>query len=452
LKHKIYNQDVIEWAKEYNKNKFHALLCDPPYHLTSITKRFGKNNSTPAKYGNDGAFQRASKGFMGETWDGGDIAFQSETWEILGNHLYPGAFGVAFSAARNWHRMAIAIEDAGFIIHPTIFLWAFGSGFPKATNINKQIDKQAGVDLKKYAPITDLAKAWQGHRYGLQALKPAVEPIIIFQKPYEDRPLDNIIETGAGALNIDGTRIPLAGEDDEYVINTFDDGAKPFGNGAGHKYSSRKIKVPYANPENRNGVVGKNLGISNADKEKFNKAQEESIERLETMGRWPANFMLNEELADTFNNQTGIDVSKFFYNVDYNINQSDPVFYCAKVSNKERNAGLEELEDTISGMSNGAQIHGEGYDKGQDIGLNRVIARKNPHPTLKPIALTQWLATLLLPPEDYAPRKLLVPFSGAGSEMIGAMLAGWDMILGIEGEKKYIDIAEKRIEFYKGLS
>ena len=121
-KWKIYNEDVVEWAKHYDKPKFHALLCDPPYHLTTIVKRFGKKGSAPAKYGTDGVFSRASKGFMGQTWDGGDIAFEPETWTAFLPLLHDGAFGMAFSASRNWHRLAVAIEDAGYIIHPTIFL------------------------------------------------------------------------------------------------------------------------------------------------------------------------------------------------------------------------------------------------------------------------------------------------------------------------------------------
>jgi site-specific DNA-methyltransferase (adenine-specific) len=215
MKYKIYNQDVREWAKEYAKGKFHALLCDPPYHLTSIVKRFGKKNSAPAQYGTDGVFSRASKGFMGQEWDGGDVAFDPETWSALGEHLYPGAFGMAFSASRNWHRLAVAIEDAGFVIHPTIFLWAQGQGFPKATRIDTQIQPKSeqkvvgksnrhnSKDFGKGGgnpvynthpggvpdltmPTDEVAARWVGHRYGLQALKPAVEPIICFQKPYEE--------------------------------------------------------------------------------------------------------------------------------------------------------------------------------------------------------------------------------------------------------------------------
>ena len=134
----IIKADILQWAKEYDGEPFHALLCDPPYHLQSIVKRFGKEGSAPAQYGRDGAFGRVSKGFMGKEWDGGEIAFDPETWHLLGQHLYPGAFGMAFST-RNYHRLAVAIEDAGFVIHPAIG-WLNSQSFPKATRINNQID------------------------------------------------------------------------------------------------------------------------------------------------------------------------------------------------------------------------------------------------------------------------------------------------------------------------
>ena len=85
-KWKIYNEDAIEWAKNYQKGKFHALLCDAPYHLTSITKRFGKislddNTKTSKRSKNrEDGMARLARGFMGTTWDGGDIAFRPETW------------------------------------------------------------------------------------------------------------------------------------------------------------------------------------------------------------------------------------------------------------------------------------------------------------------------------------------------------------------------------------
>ena len=396
-KYEIHNEDAVGWANNYGGDKFHALLCDAPYHLTSIVKRFGKKDSAPAKFGTDGVFSRASSGFMGNTWDGGDLAFRPETWEAFGKVLYPGAFGMAFSASRNWHRMAVAIEDAGFVLHPTIFLWAYGSGFPKATNIDKKVGN--GV--------------FEGHRYGLQALKPAVEPIIVFQKPYEGKPLDDIVSTGAGALNINGGRIPTQ---EPVTINRFTDGAKPWGDAKGEEY-----------------------------------------ETMETMqGRWPSNLLITEDSAKSLDNQTGElksgkmlptsrrstdgspngiygkfnvnhplqetigdsgGASRFFFTVEDKLNNCDPVYYSAKVSQKERNAGLEE---------------------------------RNNHPTLKPIELAKYLATLLLPPDRYAPRRIFIPFSGVGSEMIGAGLAGWEEIHGVEfdTENGYVDIAEKRLEYW----
>ena len=73
---------------------------------------------------------------------------------------------------------------------------------------------------------------------------------------------------------------------------------------------------------------------------------------------------------------------------------------------------------------------------------------RNHHPTVKPIDLARYLATLLLPPAEYAPRRILVPFSGVGSEMIGAMLAGWEEVVGIEQDAEYCEIARRRIAHY----
>jgi len=586
MKYKIYNQDVIEWAHEYQKGKFHALISDTPYHLTSIVKRFGKKNSAPAKHGTDGVFSRSSKGFMGQQWDGGDIAFRPETWEALGEHLYPGAFGMCFSASRNWHRLAVAIEDAGFIIHPTIFGWVQGQGFPKSTSIHKQIEKwyngqdeqssqskaqycvrcmqdthlspplsvensegnvlrsrlqeqgvssksrkskriqvpkgkeessmEGGYDVEarkgkllrrevrqmsdgistygevgwvhngtpidygnvlgeiieqngsgsSYRPqsikqlykeldalcyqcrtqaIRELSEVWIGHRYGLQALKPAVEPIIVFQKPYEGRPLDNIIETGAGAINIDGGRIPT------------------------QENLGREIYQTQSWKNTSTAGVG-------------------SVSDEWKRGRWPANFLLSESVAQNLDAQTGIQkggfvrnrtdgarpfenngkdtgyhtdetisepdggASRFFYNVQEQIDEADPIYYCGKVSPKERNAGLDEYEE-VERRTMGTGMVGVSGDrtsgKGTPIEMG-VTKTRNPHPTLKPIALAKYLATLLLPPIEYAPRRILVPFSGVASEMIGCALAGWEHIVGIEfdTENGYVDLAHKRMEYW----
>jgi len=128
------NSDCIKHLKTLDDNIFDSCVTDPPYHLTSIAKRF--TNGTEAKHGKDGSFQRLSKGFMGQEWDGGDIAFTTELWKEVYRVLKPGAVLLAFSATRNYHRMAVAVEDSGFEIFDMIN-WIYGSGFPKRKNYLK---------------------------------------------------------------------------------------------------------------------------------------------------------------------------------------------------------------------------------------------------------------------------------------------------------------------------
>lgn len=418
---------------------------------------------------------------MNQVWDGGDIAFQPETWYAFMKVLHPGAFGMAFASSRGWHRLAVAIEDAGFIIHPTIFGWLYGSGFPKATRIDTQIDRQAGkFDERKVVgkyqppngqewnleqadnpeiehseptftasgvrtldivePATDLAKAWVSHRYGLQALKPALEPIIVFQKPYEGRPVDCMVKTGAGALNIDGGRIGITQDDDIYAKN----------------------------PHTR-GTIGEN-GI-------YGKGRRTLYEV--PLGRWPSNFILeDEDAARVLDEQSGKRsgghysgkvpedgglyklglkqvedkgytesgyASRFFFNVQEQIDESDPVYYCSKASNGERNIGLDGFFEK---RTSDCRPNDDGTHGIQSRLHGATTKGRNPHPTLKPIGLAKYLATLLLPPEMYAPRRIFVPFAGVASECIGAHQAMWEEIVGIEREKEYCEIAKARVDYW----
>lgn len=184
-----------------------SVVTDPPYHLTSIVKRFGGANAAPAQFGTDGAYKRASTGFMGKQWDGGDIAFDPAFWAEVYRVLKPGGHVVAFGASRGYHRMACAIEDAGFEIRDSL-MWVYASGFPKSHDVSKGIDKAAGAKREKIgerragikpngglcegglneadkmlpitAPATPEAVQWEG--WGT-ALKPAFEPILLCSKP-----------------------------------------------------------------------------------------------------------------------------------------------------------------------------------------------------------------------------------------------------------------------------
>lgn len=117
----------------------HAVVTDPPYALVSIGKRFGREGVAPAQHGTDGLYARASAGFMGQTWDTGETAFAVEFWAEVLRVLRPGGHVVAFSGTRTYHRMACAIEDAGFEIRDSIY-WHYGSGFPKSHSVNKALE------------------------------------------------------------------------------------------------------------------------------------------------------------------------------------------------------------------------------------------------------------------------------------------------------------------------
>jgi site-specific DNA-methyltransferase (adenine-specific) len=184
--------DCLDVLDSMDENSVDAVVCDPPYHLTSIVKRFGGDAAprTEATVGKH-AYGRHATGFMGKKWDGGDVAFKPETWRKVLRVLKPGGYIVAFASSRGFGRMSVAIEDAGFINHP-MFGWIFGSGFPKATRVK--------------------APGYEGFRYGGQATKPALEPVYMGQKPFsEGTGTANILRWGTGALNIDGCRVGAEG-------------------------------------------------------------------------------------------------------------------------------------------------------------------------------------------------------------------------------------------------
>ncbi len=231
--------DCIDVMRTLPDASVDSIVTDPPYHLTSIVKRFGASGATPAQFGTDGAFSRASAGFMGKQWDGGDIAFRPETWAEVLRVLKPGGHMLAFGAPRNFHRLACAIEDGGFEIRDTI-MWIFGSGFPKSHDVSKGIDRMLGAEReiigrhiqskgqRKLAntlrgsadsslawqydittPATDAARQWGG--WG-SALKPAYEPICLARKPLDGTIAANVLKHGVGALNIDASRVATNGE------------------------------------------------------------------------------------------------------------------------------------------------------------------------------------------------------------------------------------------------
>lgn len=634
----IIHADVLKWAATYDGPKFHALLTDPPYHLTSIVERFGKAGSAPAQ---GDVYARSAKGFMGKDWDGGDIAFRPETWAALAEHLYPGAWGMAFAGSRGWHRMAVAIEglvgvpitslksisdllglaietrrwdlvelakrevdgylrltgamlDAGLIMQPTIFGWGYGSGFPKATNIAAQIDdmafrewlalhpdelarlataraeakrlkadpahkaealaahkhatqirreikalagfakvigtKRTGSDKKPDAHTlrltkntyknddgetvfdvldcaTEAARDWLGHRYGGQCLKPALEPIIVFQKPYQGRPIDNITSSGAGALWIDGGRI--ASDEETSRMLAVPSGPAAFGysaggmGGTGHDAGRWPANLVLSHAPSCNGVCAdgcpvRRLGEQSGDAKGGGSINGRPVEFMAGNGAFGDRDFVGYDDSGT--------AARFFHQADYMVERlelADAISYIAKSSRAEREAGLDPRQTAIMRLldDDGDDFEGSGgvyqdqkwantnkirrcpeHDASQPSGSNhyrcgcrlqfktdftpttvddgRAIpidnayqrgetTRRNSHPTIKPISLARHLATLLLPPASYGPRRLLVPFSGAGSEVIGADLAGWEAVTAVELEADHVAIANARRAYWQ---
>jgi DNA modification methylase len=157
----LHAGDCRDAIRELADASIDAAVMDPPYALVSIGKRFGKTGAAPAKQGTDGLYARASAGFMGQQWDTGETAFAVEFWAEVLRVLKPGGHLVAFSGTRTYHRMAVAIEDAGFEIRDQLG-WAYGSGFPKSHDVAKGIDKRRDDRDANLVVTTAMADAADG--------------------------------------------------------------------------------------------------------------------------------------------------------------------------------------------------------------------------------------------------------------------------------------------------
>jgi site-specific DNA-methyltransferase (adenine-specific) len=227
----VFAGDCRDVLAELGDGSIDSVVTDPPYALVSISKRFGPGQKATL---GPGQYKRLGRGFMGKTWDTGATAFDPAFWFEVWRVLKPGGHVAAFGGCRTYHRLACAIEDAGFDIRDQV-AWVFGSGFPKSHDVAVAIDKAAGAApargkafnfkgrggradefdgngrqfLPPYEPATDAAAAWAG--WGT-ALKPAWEPICLARKPLVGTVAENVLEHGTGALNVDGCRVATADE------------------------------------------------------------------------------------------------------------------------------------------------------------------------------------------------------------------------------------------------
>lgn len=391
----LYHGDCRDVIASLPSNSLDSCVTDPPYEL----------------------------GFMGRKWDSNGIAYDKWLWAEVWRVLKPGGHLLAFGGTRTWHRLACAIEDAGFEVRDSI-AWMYGSGFPKSLDVSKAMDKAAGAEREVVgqkhvtnasqgpgsgglgrgdivggtvkagliditAPATDLARKWQG--WGT-ALKPAFEPIVVARKPLIGTVAENVLTHGTGALNVDGCRIGTG-----QGVVTFD--RAPRG-AQGSVYD-----------------LGTVTGI-----------------RESGQGRWPANVILDESQAEALDRQSGVTAAK---------------------PERTGRVGGGYDNGTVRGPAGGSENaadHIGTWPADPDDGASRFFytakasTAERPrvdgvaHPTVKPLDLMQYLVRLVTPPGG----TVLEPFAGSGTTLQACIVEGFKC-LGIEMTDEYLPLIMQRI-------
>lgn len=393
-----------------------SVVTDPPYHLVSIHARFSKTGGADRKPGTDG-YGRLSRGFMGKAWDGGDIAFTPELWGKVFRVLKPGGHVAAFSGTRTYHRMAVAIEAAGFEIRDCL-QWLYGSGFPKSHDVSKAIDRAAGAERERTPvgapvkrmipgadqahvgwektngrvyqpgverPATPDAQQWQG--WGT-ALKPACEMICLARKPLAEKTVAaNVLAHGVGALNIDACRVVVLPNDPESFM-----------------HGERLIHA--ARPADASNSV----------------SLPPTVMAASPLGRWPANVVHDgsDEVVAAFPAEAGGG------NAGVRRNGSRP----ASVAK-----GAENYHET-TGFADSGSAARFFYSAKADAG-DRLGSR---HPTVKPVDLMRWLARLITPKGGV----VLDPFAGTGTTAHACLLEGFACVT-MEREAEYLADIDRRM-------
>jgi site-specific DNA-methyltransferase (adenine-specific) len=351
--------DCIEKLRGLPDNNVDSIITDPPYEL----------------------------GFMGKAWDASGIAYNVELWRECLRVLKPGGHLLAFSGTRTYHRMAVAIEDAGFEVRDMIE-WIYGSGFPKSLNIGKAVDKLQGNERDDLGQNETISTSeWEG--WGT-ALKPAHEPICMARKPLAEKTVaGNVLKWGTGGLNIDGCRVET-----EENLN--------YGTG-------KKINVGFkTSPQNNDRPI------------------------YDGSGRFPANLIHDnsEEVRACFpetgvskGGQSGVKKSGLTYSANWDEKENTKGCGFGDLGNASR-----FFKSIIYQAKASKSERGEG----------------NIHPTVKPIALMEYLIKMVTPKGG----TVLDPFMGSGSTGVAAKQNDFKFI-GIDITPEYIEIAKARINGVK---
>ena len=419
----IYQGDCLEVMKTLPSESIDSIVTDPPYEL----------------------------GFMGKKWDNTGIANNKEMWAECLRVLKSGGYLLSFGGTRTYHRMACAIEDAGFEVRDMIE-WVYGSGFPKSLNVGKAVDKLQGNEredigenpynklrgigsselgkllnpMQGKSNITKGTSEWEG--WGT-ALKPAHEPICMARKPLLEKTVaENVLKYGTGGINIDESRVE----------------AKPRKTGTKNEHSISGV----------NGIYGKDNRTT----------RQQEYDNKNIQSRFPANLIHDnsDEVLELFPNthkagnkkdmNKNLNYNASSYQMSTNRNPAiagdnggsasrffKSIIYQAKASKSERNKGCEGLEEKDCFQKNTSKwiTDPRHPDGGYE---HNPIKQQNNHPTVKPVALMEYLINMVTPKCGV----VLDPFAGSGSTLVAAKELGFNFI-GIEKESEYIKICEARI-------
>ena len=413
---KLYEGNMLEMLDAIAPASVDAVVTDPPYELN----------------------------FMNKGWDNSGIAFNPDTWRKCYAVLKSGGYLLAFGGSRTYHRIACAIEDAGFEVRDCI-IWLYGSGFPKSMNIGLAIDKLNGIDNRtgnicgggvgsdaetniynlnngKSKLTTNYAERratnkWAG--WGT-ALKPAYEPVIMARKPCEGSCIANVIKYGTGGINLDACRV---------------------GEGTGEL---KEVSYPDIRGNNYNRGEHDRMTLPAEDRGRHPSnviLTYGADDYEEVCGGMPdtkgGNGMRNDEKTNSNMRVPFADhKSGDHYGDEGNASR---YFYTAKASRRDRDEGLGAAELQAGGT----------YKFRTDGSLDgKIPTRKNTHPTVKPVDLMQYLVRLVTPEGGV----ILDPFNGSGSTGKAVMYENNDrganyQYIGIELTPEYLPIADARIRY-----
>ncbi|GLS29937.1 DNA methylase [Mesorhizobium albiziae] len=451
----LYPGDCLDVLDRLAPNSVEAVITDPPYHFDTIVERFGKSGAAPAKFGSDGVFSRASAGFMGKDWDGGDIAFRPETWVKVLRVLKPGGHLAAFSAPKCVHKMAFGIEAAGFEVRDRIvnlidpdervvaFLeslsrsqadalfrlleqfgslgeafWVFGSGFPKNHDLAKAIDKTFGKKGDVNAtgePVKRMIPGADQHRSGWEK-----------NNGREYQPGDYVPATPQAAA-WDGWGTALKPAYEPIVI----------------------ARKPIEEKSVARQVLKTGTGAINIDagRVEIDEADRAATERKNAHTKFGSRSRASGTVyGDDHRDRSDYDASRgrFPANLTHDGIDGTTEAFPAEA----RSAGIYGNERNSSDGMFGRRVGGATFADSGSAARFFYTAKADAHdrigsghPTVKPLDLMQWLCRMLCPPGG----TILDLFGGSGSTGEAAYREGFNAIL-IERDPEYQADIARRLE------